>query len=230
MEADASEYRRESQAGAAAAFETAVQQGAERAVRRWGYTNPADVAAYALLSAEGGDTTFASVRGRARAIGPSLITGGESTLTSGVKIRDTSGAYEFLSQQITFAALGAVAGEVLGALTSGATAGVASAETALSTVRLTAPGETFIRYESANTAFSRVTPAGGVTPNTFAAPLSEGVIPLGERAAVYNLPSPEIPRTSLYVLRPPGGTPVIGPRPVVGGTGNEVVFPVGFGR
>ena len=27
---------------------------------------------------------------------------------------------------------------------------------------------------------------------------------------------------------PPPGTPIIGPRPVVGGTGNEVIFPMGY--
>jgi RHS repeat-associated protein len=119
-EIDAKEYRRQGEATAAATFESAVEQGAERAVKRWGYTNTADIAAYATLSAEGGDTSFDSVRARANAIGPSLITGGDSDLTSGVKIRDTSGAYEFISQQITFAALSTIAGEALGALGGGA--------------------------------------------------------------------------------------------------------------
>jgi len=100
--------------------------------------------------------------------------------------------------------------------------------TALSTYRLTTEGETFMRYESANPAFSRVTPTGGVTPGTFAAPASDGLIPVGERVPTYNLPSPNIPRPNAIPLNPPAGTPVIGPRPVSGGTGNEVIFPFGF--
>lgn len=98
----------------------------------------------------------------------------------------------------------------------------------LSPYRVTAPGETFIRYESANPAFTRITPSGGVTPGTFAAPASDGIIPLADRVPVYNLPSPRIPRPNVTILTPPPGTPVIGPRPVVGGAGNEVIFPMGY--
>ncbi len=99
---------------------------------------------------------------------------------------------------------------------------------ALTTVRLTAPGETFLRYESGNPAFSRVTSGGGVTPGTYAAPVSDGFVSVRRRGGVYNLPNPEIPRTSISILEPPPGTPIVGPRPVSGGTGNEVLFPQGF--
>ena len=84
------------------------------------------------------------------------------------------------------------------------------------------------RYESGNPAFSRITTSGGVTPGTYAAPASEGIVSVTGRGSVYNLPSPEILRTETYVLRPPTGTAIIGPKPVVGGTGSEVIFPFGF--
>jgi hypothetical protein len=105
---------------------------------------------------------------------------------------------------------------------------VTSQGRALSTIRLTRPGETFIRYESDNLAFSRITATRGVRPGTYAAPMSDGLIPLTRRAGVYNLPDPGILRSQTYILRPPVNTPIIGPRPVVGGTGNEVLFPWGF--
>jgi hypothetical protein len=107
--------------------------------------------------------------------------------------------------------------------------GAAAEETtALSTYRVTQEGETFIRYESDNPAFTRITPSGGVTPGTFAAPASDGIIPVADRVPTYNLPSPEIPRPNVNILTPPAGTPIIGPRPVVGGPGNEVIFPMGY--
>ncbi|HZZ29320.1 MAG TPA: hypothetical protein VFE46_15085 [Pirellulales bacterium] len=94
----------------------------------------------------------------------------------------------------------------------------------LSTIRLTQPGETFIRYESGNPAFSRVMSNGGLRPGTFTAPASEGIQPQGLLNELYNLPSPQIPRTNYFIIRPPEGTPVIGPGPVMGGSGNEVHF------
>ena len=97
--------------------------------------------------------------------------------------------------------------------------------TELSTLRYTQPGESFIRYESPQLT-TRITPGGGVTPGTFAAPISDGLVPVEFRTGVYNLYGPEL-RTDAYLLRPPPGTPIIGPRPVVGGTGNEVIFPNG---
>ena len=103
-----------------------------------------------------------------------------------------------------------------------------TAGTELSVLRYTQEGETFLRYESANPAFSRVTSGGGVTPGTFAASASDGLVPVAQRPSVYNLPTPEILRPNVFTLRPPPGTPVIGPRSVVGGTGNEVIFPNGF--
>jgi hypothetical protein len=99
---------------------------------------------------------------------------------------------------------------------------------ALSTIRLTHAGETFRRYESGNALFSRVTSTGGVKAGTYAAPWADGLTPLTRRASVYNLPDPMILRTETFMLRPPPNSLVVGPRPVVGGTGNEVLFPWGF--
>jgi len=105
-----------------------------------------------------------------------------------------------------------------------------SAETAstdLSTVRFTQDGESFIRYETGNPAFSRVTADGGLLPGTYAAPVSEGVQVQGALNDLYNLPSPELPRTNYFQIYPPAGTPVIGPGTVTGGSGSEVIFPSG---
>jgi|GEM_PF-2500975 len=98
----------------------------------------------------------------------------------------------------------------------------------ISPYRVTGPGETFIRYETANPAFSKITPSGGVRPGTFAAPASDGLVPVSQRVPTYNLPSPEIPRPNAVTLTPPAGTPIIGPRPVSGGLGNEVIFWMGY--
>jgi RHS repeat-associated protein len=127
-------------------------------------------------------------------------------------------------------AIGLALGPLGGAIDAGAAGGLIAAEetTALSTYRVTQEGETFIRYESDNPAFTRITPSGGVTPGTFAAPASDGIIPVADRVPTYNLPSPEIPRPNVNILTPPAGTPIIGPRPVVGGPGNEVIFPMGY--
>jgi RHS repeat-associated protein len=105
---------------------------------------------------------------------------------------------------------------------------IASESRALSTIRYTRPGESFVRYESNNAAFSRITATGGVRPGTYAAPLSDGLIPVTRRADFYNLPDPMILRTEIFSLRPPPNTLIIGPRPVAGGPGNEVLFPWGF--
>ena len=99
--------------------------------------------------------------------------------------------------------------------------------TGLSTIRYTQEGETFLRYESGNPAFTRVTPSGGLQPGTFAAPASDGIQPVGSLNNLYNLPNPEIPRTSYFQITPPGGTAIIGPRSVIGGSGSEVIFPFG---
>jgi len=98
----------------------------------------------------------------------------------------------------------------------------------ISTLRVTQPGETFFRYESADSVFSRITATGGVTPGTFAAPTSDGFLPDVMRIPAYNLPSPWIPRSLGMLLEPPAWTPIIGPRPVMGGFGNEVIFPLGY--
>ena len=106
--------------------------------------------------------------------------------------------------------------------------GEETTSTALSTIRFTHSGETFYRYESGSPAFSRVTSSGGVTPETFAAPTSDGLLPIRLRASTYKLPDPHIARPTVITLRPSPGTAVIGPRSVVGGTGNEVFFPFGY--
>ena len=116
-------------------------------------------------------------------------------------------------------------GSALAAAEMASTTTVAQTGTELSTLRYTQPGEVFIRYESPALT-TRITSGGGVTPGTFAAPISDGLVPVELRTGVYNLYGPEI-RTDAYLLRPPPGTPIIGPRPVAGGTGNEVIFPNG---
>jgi len=118
---------------------------------------------------------------------------------------------------------------IAGLLRSSISSVAARATTAeLSVIRYTRAGETFIRYESGNPAFSRVTASGGVRAGTYAAPVSDGVVPLELRASTYNLPSPNILRSDAIILRPPAGIPVIGPRSVVGGLGDEVIFPFGY--
>jgi hypothetical protein len=102
-----------------------------------------------------------------------------------------------------------------------------AADTGLSTIRFTQEGESFIRYETGNPAFSRVTAGGGLQPGTFVAPASDGVQGVGSLNDLYNLPTPELPRTSYFEINPPAGTAVIGPRSVVGGSGGEVIFPFG---
>ena len=72
-----------------------------------------------------------------------------------------------------------------------------------------------------------MTPKGGLLPGTYAAPGSEGVLPQGALPSRYNVPSPAIPRQVYYEVKPPPGTWVEGPRPVMYGTGNEVFFPFG---
>lgn len=129
-----------------------------------------------------------------------------------------------IMMSIALPAAGGAAMEWLGLGGAGGT----SNATALSIYRYTQEGETFIRYESANPAFTKVTSSGGVAPNTFAAPSSDGLIPLADRIRFYNLPSAQIPRPNVITLTPPQGTLIIGPRPVVGGPGNEVIFPIGY--
>ncbi|MGH7239688.1 MAG: RHS repeat-associated core domain-containing protein, partial [Candidatus Saccharimonadales bacterium] len=104
---------------------------------------------------------------------------------------------------------------------------IKAAGTELSTLRYTQEGETFLRYESGNPAFTRVTEDGGLKPGTYAAPSEEGIRAGGELNSRYNLPGPGILRTSVFEIRPPPGTPIIGPRPVGGGLGSEVEFPFG---
>jgi hypothetical protein len=93
--------------------------------------------------------------------------------------------------------------------------------------RYTQEGESFLRYESSNSQFSKIGPNGEVAPGTFAAPSSDGKVDMNVLGQYYKLPDAQIPRTQMYEIRPPAGTPIIGPRPVPGGIGNEVVFPHG---
>ncbi len=124
--------------------------------------------------------------------------------------------------------VGGALGKAFSAIKNAIGGAAKTAGSELSVLRYTQKGETFLRYESANPAFSRITSGGGVTPGTFAASASDGLVPVAQRSSVYNLPTPEILRPNVFTLRPPPGTPVIGPRSVVGGTGNEVIFPNGF--
>jgi len=139
-------------------------------------------------------------------------------------------AIAFDSNQMTTSDVPVPGGGLLG---KGAASAAKSADTIaeglrISTYRVTGRGEIFIRYESASPAFTRITRGGGVTRGTFAAPASDGLVPVADRVSVYNLPSPEIPRPNATTLTPPPGTTVVGPRPVAGGTGNEVIFPLGY--
>jgi RHS repeat-associated protein len=93
--------------------------------------------------------------------------------------------------------------------------------------RYTQEGESFLRYESGNSQFSKIGANGEVAPGTFAAPSSDGKIDMNVLGQYYKLPDAQIPRTQMFEIRPPAGTPIIGPRPVPGGIGNEVVFPRG---
>ena len=98
---------------------------------------------------------------------------------------------------------------------------------ALSPYRLPTQGESFIRYETGHPDYTRVTAEGGAKPGTFAAPISEGILPQEQLAGIYNFPSPNLPRTEYYVITPAEIDWVIGPKPVMGGTGTEVEFPFG---
>jgi len=93
--------------------------------------------------------------------------------------------------------------------------------------RYTEPGESYLRYETGNPNFSRIGPNGEVAPGTFAAPWSEGPLNLNQLNEYYNLPDVQFPRTQMFEINPPAGTLIIGPRPVQGGIGNEVIFPSG---
>lgn len=123
------------------------------------------------------------------------------------------------------------AGEIATLSTVGETAETAlavdPASTGLSTLRYTQEGETFLRYESGNPGFSRVTPSGGLQPGTYAAPVGDGLQSVGSVNEMYNLPTPEIVRTTAFEVKPPPGTAVIGPRSVAGWAGSEVIFPFG---
>ena len=96
----------------------------------------------------------------------------------------------------------------------------------LSPYRIAGPDERFVRFEI-NPGLSKLTPSGGLAPDTYVAPASE--LPLA-RHAIYNryqLPHPELPRgRMLYGIRAPGDL-VVGPRPVSGGSGIEAHFPFG---
>ncbi len=84
----------------------------------------------------------------------------------------------------------------------------------------------FLRYESGNPNYTRVTPEGGLTPGTCCGLASDGPQTQTSLPSTYNLPTPEIPRTVGYPVNPPPGTPVI-IQSVAGGTGIEAIFPEG---
>jgi RHS repeat-associated protein len=124
-------------------------------------------------------------------------------------------------------------GKALGALVgrlASTTADTVAEGSRLSIYRLTQPGETFIRYESGHPGYTRIWPGGAVKPDTFAAPASDGIVPFCDVNDVYQLKDPQIPRTVMHILKPPAGTTVVGPGPVPGGSGNQVLFPFGWWR
>jgi RHS repeat-associated protein len=105
-------------------------------------------------------------------------------------------------------------------------------QSALSPYRRPVQGETYIRYESGHPDFTKVTPEGGLRPGTYAAPASEGILTQTELSIPggrYNFPNPQIPRSVYYIINPAARGWIIGPKPVPGGTGYEVIFPFGAG-
>jgi hypothetical protein len=135
---------------------------------------------------------------------------------------------------------GAKSGAILGGIVGGSTRAVeaynkgqnpflnAPHTNLPSTIRLTQAGEKYTRYESGDPRFTKINDYGGLKPDTYAAPANEGIIPPNLRSDVYNLPNPQIPRPVVIPINPEPGIPIIGPRPVSGGTGNEVIFPFGY--
>jgi len=69
--------------------------------------------------------------------------------------------------------------------------------------RYTWPSEGFLRYESNNIPYSRVTPSQGLRPGTFAALIESGIQPQPRLNQLYNLPTPEIPRSTYVEINPP---------------------------
>lgn len=105
-------------------------------------------------------------------------------------------------------------------------------QSALSPYRKPTAAEAYIRYESWHQEFSKVTQQGGLRPGTYAAPASEGILAQAELSVLkgkYNLPSPTIPRKVYHLINPVSNDWIIGPKPVLGGTGSEVIFPFGTG-
>ena len=88
--------------------------------------------------------------------------------------------------------------------------------------RLSQPGETFFHYGYAEDA---VNFQGGLRPGGFATP-NPNLSGQGAQG-VLNLAPGRVPRNAMYPVQPVPGTPIIGPRPVVGGSGYEVLFPNG---
>lgn len=100
---------------------------------------------------------------------------------------DLSRSLATIPRDVVLAAGASAAFQSVGAVVKTVTTAAKTAGTELSVLRYTQKGETFLRYESANPAFSRVTSGGGVTPGTFAASASDGLVPVAQRSSVYNL-------------------------------------------
>ena len=128
------------------------------------------------------------------------------------------------------ASRGLFAQGVLGLVTlgSGELMGSAAEGTmAVSPYRVTTAGETFPRFESSLLP-SRIGNNGSVSPNTFAGGQAADASLNSYGANLnYNLPNPNLIRDVRYSITPPEGTWIIGPRPVAGGLGSEVIFPYG---
>lgn len=100
----------------------------------------------------------------------------------------------------------------------------------LSVLRRTGEGEEFVRFESGNPNFTKVTSEGGLKSGTFAAQKTAQSLNIGDLNVNFNLPDPNIARTDMFIIKPNVGTWIEGPRPVIYGTNSEVIFPFGTGQ
>ncbi len=105
----------------------------------------------------------------------------------------------------------AVVGGVLGAAGHGVAKGV-EAWQGRSAVRLTEAGETFRHYGYAEQAANF---EDGLRPGGFAAPSSESIVSGRVALQRYALPPKSSAPNSYYVVEPPPGTAIIGPRRVM---------------
>jgi hypothetical protein len=93
----------------------------------------------------------------------------------------------------------------------------------LSIFRQTQPGETYYHY-----GYKAQAPSfeGGIKPGGYATP-DPNLSGAGAQRMLKLPPGP--PRDGIYPVQPKPGTAIIGPKPVPGGSGIEVIFPNGTG-